>query len=291
MERERKRKGVVLSFHPTLPGDRFIWERGSLGPGELEWVREARAVLLPQTVARELYYLVRYHCPAVFPNYDLRFRWEGKVGDTMLFWSLGVPHPETRIYPRVEALEHDHPAMDYTAIQPLYPCVVKASSGGEGSHTWLVRSRDELAEVVHRLKELENEGYHGFVIQEYVGRVERDLRVVIIGDQVLSYWRINPGFYKNVARGGEIDPESDPELQAIGREQVVRLCERTGINLAGFDLIFPPGSDQPLFLEINYTFGRKGLNGSRGYQELLETAVNRFLESSGRDTTPADSLL
>ncbi|WP_267928280.1 ATP-grasp domain-containing protein [Desulfolithobacter dissulfuricans] len=247
MERDRKRKGVVLSFHPTLPGDRFIWERGSLGPGELEWVREARAVLLPQTVARELYYLVRYHCPAVFPNYDLRFRWEGKVGDTMLFWSLGVPHPETRIYPRVEALEHDHPAMDYTAIQPLYPCVVKASSGGEGSHTWLVRSRDELAEVVHRLKELENEGYHGFVIQEYVGRVERDLRVVIIGDQVLSYWRINPGFYKNVARGGEIDPESDPELQAIGREQVARLCERTGINLAGFDLIFPREAISPFF--------------------------------------------
>ncbi len=272
-----QREGFVLSFHPTLAGDRFLWELGSLGPEELGLVRQARAVLLPQTVSRELYYLVRRLCPAVFPDYDLRFQWEGKVGDAMLFWSLGLPHPETRIYPRVEALEQDHPLMNYRARPLRFPCVIKASRGGEGHNTWLVRDRHALAEVVHLLKGLELEGYFGFIVQEYVAGVERDLRVVVIGDRLRSYWRINPGFHKNVAQGGRIDPGLDPGLQAIGRERVADLCRRTGINLAGIDLIFPPGSREPLFLEVNYTFGRKGLGGTEGFQKLLEEAVARWL--------------
>ncbi len=271
-------RGIVLSFHPTLPGDRFLWEQASLGPGEFDLIRQARAVLLPQTVSRQLYFLVRHNCRAVFPDYDLRFQWEGKVGDAMLFWSCGVPHPVTRVYPRVEALEQDHPLVGYSAGPLAYPCVIKANQGGEGRYTWLVRNSADLDRAVCRLKELELRGWFGFIVQEYVPGVERDLRVVVIGERVLSYWRVNPGFHKNVARGGTIDPGQDPGLQALGRRRVASLCRRTGINLAGFDLIFARGGREPLFLEINYTFGRRGLGGTDGFQKILQDEVCRWLE-------------
>ncbi|HFQ88906.1 MAG TPA: glutathione synthase [Desulfobulbus sp.] len=279
-------EGIVLSFHPTLAGDRFLWEQASLGTEEIDLIRQARAVLLPQTVSRQLYFLVRHNCPAVFPDYDLRFQWEGKVGDAMLFQTFAAPHPPTRVYPRVEALEQDHPLVGYTRSPLVFPCVVKANRGGEGRYTWLVHDHADLEHVVRRLKALELKGWFGFIIQEYVAGVERDLRVVVMGERLLSYWRINPGFHKNVARGGTIDPGQEPELQARGRREVASLCRRTGINLAGFDLIFPRGSRRPLFLEINYTFGRRGLGGTQGFQDMLQEEVRRWLD---RQKIPRDA--
>jgi ribosomal protein S6--L-glutamate ligase len=70
-----------------------------------------------------------------------------------------------------------------------------------------------------------------------------------------------------------------------GRQVVKAFCDRTGINLAGFDLIFPSGSDRPkpLFLEINYFFGRRGLGGSERYYRLIDRAIRRWLSSLDLD--------
>ncbi len=59
------------------------------------------------------------------------------------------------------------------------------------------------------------------------------------------------------------------------------LCDHTGINLAGFDLVFPDNSDVPLFLEINYTFGRAGLGGSDTFYGLLKGEIDKWLEACG----------
>lgn len=50
--------------------------------------------------------------------------------------------------------------------------------------------------------------------QEYLP-LDRDARVVVIGDQVLTaYWRTqaDQGFYNNVARGGRIDMSPVPRV-------------------------------------------------------------------------------
>lgn len=270
-------KGPIVSFHPVLKGDVFVWERGIIKEELAGLLAGARAVILPQTVSRELYHMCRALCPRVFPNYDLRFKWEGKVGDTMLFWSLGVPHPRTWIFPRVEALTGLHPAMGHEPGLPDYPFVLKGARGGEGSQTYLVKNEKDLQGALYTMKRLEWQGKAGFVLQEFIDGLDRDLRVVVIGKETRSYWRINPRFHKNVARGGTIDKESEPGLQAAGRQLVRELCRRTGINLAGFDLIFPPGSSNPLFLEVNYTFGRTGIGGSEGFYSLLEREVEHWL--------------
>ncbi len=269
----------IISFHPMIQGDIFFWERDVLDESVVQYLREARAVILAQTVSRELYALCRGLCPHVFPNYDLRFRWGGKLGDTMLFWSYGVPHPKTWVFPCVETILGNHPIMMTHFKLPPYPFVIKGNRGGEGTQTWLIKDDHDLKEAIEIIKCAEIQGNFGFVLQEFIPGLDRDLRVVVIGRHIDSYWRYNSGFLHNVAQGGEINAHIDPELQAIGRSAVRDLCNRTGINLAGFDLVFLDGSDLPLFLEINYTFGRSGLGGSDAFYRLLKREVNDWLKT------------
>ena len=91
-----------------------------------------------------------------------------------------------------------------------------------------------------------------------------------------AYWRVNPGFHKNVARGGEIDRSSNPHLMERGRQAVEELCRRAGIEVAAFDLAFRPGEEEPLFLEINWTFGTKGM-GAQRFREVFVEEVERWL--------------
>ena len=62
-------------------------------------------------------------------------------------------------------------------------------------------------------------------------------------------------------------------------------CRRTGINVAGFDILFnrTRNPDTPLFLEINYYFGRRGLGGSLRFYGLLEQAADRWLADGEQD--------
>ena len=265
-----------------IKGGLFYWERCVWDEELVRNLMTARAVILPQTVSRELHALCRTLCANVFPDYSLRFKWDGKVGDTLLFWSYGIPHPETRIFPRVETLLGDHPEMGHRPRLPDYPFVIKGTSGGEGAQTWLIEDARDLEQATEILKHFEIQGIFGFVLQEFIPGLQRDLRVVIVGNHVQSYWRCNTsGFFHNIARGGQIDARSDPELQAIGRDVVKELCNNTGINMAGFDLVFLKGSDIPLFIEINYTFGRTGLGGSDAFYELFENEVNQWLKTCG----------
>lgn len=271
----------VLSMHPVVEGDEFYWDRGVWDKNLFEAINKARAIILPQTVEKELYCLCTKMCHHVFPNYDLRFQWEGKMGDTLAFWAYGVKHPHTLIFPKVETLLGDHSHMEHQVPElPAYPFVLKGTHGGEGAQVWLIENAEALEAKLHTLLQFELHGSSGFVIQEYMPALERDLRVVVIGNQVFSYWRQSQGFLHNVAQGGEIDIESDQDLQAAGREKVMQFCMRSGINLAAFDLVFPSGESDPVFLEMNYTFGRTGLGGSERFYDLLRDAVAQWLQSA-----------
>jgi ribosomal protein S6--L-glutamate ligase len=270
----------VLSMHPVIAGDAFYWDRGVWDKNLFAAIENAGAVILPQTVERELYFLCTKMCPRVFPNYDLRFQWEGKMGDTLAFWSYGVKHPYTLVFAKVETLLGDHPHMDQQIPElPPYPFVLKGTHGGEGRQVWLIENGAVLEAKLQTLLQLELHGKSGFVIQEFLPALEKDLRVVVIGDQVYSYWRMSKKFLHNLAQGGEIDNESDQDLQKAGREKVKEFCLLSGVNLAAFDLVFPDGEADPVFLEINYTFGRTGLGGSENFYSMLQKAVQQWLQA------------
>ena len=111
-----------------------------------------------------------------------------------------------------------------------------------------------------------------------------------MGQDIKSYWRIQARatqFQANLKTGALIDPDGDPELQAAAIAVTRRFGRQTGINLAGFDFLFntaaiDTGKIQPLFLEINYFFGRRGLGGSEAFYRLLESEIEKWLENVKR---------
>ncbi|MCF8050359.1 MAG: glutathione synthase [Desulfobacterales bacterium] len=235
----------------------------------------ADAVILPQGCSRILYRLARRLCPRVFPNYDARFAYPGKTGQVRLFRKFSAPHPETRLYPDTATV-----AASCLPRPPMaVPFVFKFDWGGEGKGVYRIEDPDMLR---RRLMPSISEPPSPCLVQEYVPHGQKTLRVVVIGTTTLSYWKVvqKPGrFGASLARGAVINTLTDPDLQAAGKEAVRDFCQKSGIDLAGFDLIFPEDSTRalPLFLEINYFFGRRGLGGSERFYEMLKKEIRDWL--------------
>ena len=132
----------------------------------------------------------------------------------------------------------------------------------------------------------EASGQKGFIIQEYIPANNRSLRVVVIGETFHSYWRIQHDanhFLSNIAKDAVIDYDLCPDMQAAAVASVKEFCRLTKINLAGFDILFSSETRActPIFLEINYYFGRRGLGGSEKFYDLLTKEIMKWIESLG----------
>ena len=253
---------MILSFNPIFEGDRQIICAGrDPDKTDLTAVRSAHAVILPQGCRQSLYRMARENCPHVFPNYDARFSYPGKVKQIMLFRNCDSPHPDSRLFEDVASFANLNDGNSLSKLPP-FPFVFKFDWGGEGDFVYLINSVDQLKSYLDRARQYEHSGQKGFLIQQYIPGKNRDLRVVVINGNVITYWRqySENCFPGNLQKGATIDKDSDPDLQETGKRRVMALCKKTGINLAGFDLIFSMENNnpEPLFLEINYFFGRKG---------------------------------
>ena len=158
--------------------------------------------------------------------------------------------------------------------------------GGEGDHVYLITTADELDRILQLADYFEKTGRSGFLIQEYVPSGRRTLRVVVIGQTYISYWRIQPNlacFQSSLAKAAVIDTDADPDLQHAAVARVKAFCQETGINLAGFDMLFASDvkNQEALFLEINYYFGRRGLGGSARFYEILNTEITKWIAGLG----------
>ena len=167
-----------------------------------------------------------------------------------------------------------------------YPIVFKLDWGGEGDTVYLINSTDDLQKILKQTAGFEKSGQSGFLLQAYVPSNNKTLRVVVIGQRLISYWRILPnsdGFQTSLSKGAIIDLTVEPQLQQKAATLIKRVCQKTGINLAGFDVIFSSENPDPppLLLEINYFFGRKGLGGSEAYYTVLQEEIRAWLEMIG----------
>jgi ribosomal protein S6--L-glutamate ligase len=273
---------MILSFHPLFEADQNIICAGrDPDAHDEEAIKAAEAVILPQGCTRMLYEMVRNNCDHYYPNYDARFRYPGKIGQIRLFRDTDTPHPRTQIYASMESFCHKHDdEMDQQSFQ--FPLVFKFDWGGEGDTVFLVPSVEGLRKVLQNAEIYEKSGQRGFLIQQYVPHHNRALRVAIIGEQSFSYWRVQENskcFSANLSKGAILDYESDPDSQFDAVSCVKIFCEKSGINLAGIDVIFSSEEKKttPLLLEINYYFGRKGLGGSPGYYKILRKEIRRWL--------------
>jgi ribosomal protein S6--L-glutamate ligase len=264
---------MILSFNPILRADRHILCAGrEPGREEAEAVRAASAVLLPQGRRKSLYMLCREIGRPVFPNYEARYARPGKLGDIRLFRELGLPHPATDLF------EADGKCPQACWDDLACPVVIKGDAGGEGSRVFLAETPDQARGTADMLRG----AGEGFLVQEYVPGSGRTLRVAVLDRALEAYWRVPPedaGFGAGVGAGAMIDRQSDPELMAAGTELTRTLCVKSGIDLAGIDVIFR--GSEPLLLEINYYFGRKGLGGNQAYYDKLQAAADAWTTRLG----------
>lgn len=192
----------------------------------------------------------------VFPSvHTYRFA-QDKIKQTTLFCLLGIPHPATRtFYGRKREKIPDHFQFPFIAKIP------RGSALGRG--VFLIRTPDELEQYCA----LTNVAY----IQKYLP-IDRDLRVVIIGDRVAhAYWRINaPGeFRSNVGCGANICFDNIPEPALALALDAARRC---GWNDVGLDICVH--DNQFYVLEANMKYGRAGFaRAGKDYYQMMEEMI------------------
>ena len=280
---------MILSFHPCLVADhQVILGDRSLSRQDFSLMADAEVILLPQTCAPDLYRACAGSTALLFPHYDLRFKYAGKVGQSRLFKKIGCVHPRTCIWRGVEAWEN---AGSGEGFPPEGPFLIKANAGHESEGVYLIEDQDTLEAALEKLRYGEETGSSGFISQELIPAEGNVLRVVIMGERITSYWKRpekQGQIISSIGRGGRIDKEWREDLQALGREESGKIADVTGINLAALDFVFPLSEPepQPYILEINYYFGRRGLGGSERFYRLLYETVREWLKNNGIDPRP-----
>lgn len=165
------------------------------------------------------------------------------------------------------------------------PFFIKADKTHEGAGVWLITDPEILERV---LDTIEQWGHQSFVSQKMIPCEGNVLRLVVLGKRFFCYWKRpqKPGrAITTVSRGSRIDKRWRSDLREKGIRQARRMCDASGINLAAMDFVFSmtDPDPQPLILEINYYFGRRGLGGSLKYYRSLYKAVRNWLEEQGLD--------
>ena len=278
---------MILSFHPCFDTDiQVILADRRLDADDLELIGHAKAIILPQSYSSDLYAACFGHNALIFPNYDVRYRYHGKMGQSLLFRQFTCPHPETVQWKSVGAFKKAYPGKK--EFPHKLPFMIKDDRSHEAEGVYLVKNRLIMSEALEQLSVQEKCGQSGFITQEFVPSAGNVLRAVIIGKRVITYWKRpnEPGqLITTISRGAIIDPHWRPDLQEKGKVQAQALSRKTGINLAAIDLVFPLSEQdpEPLFLEINYYFGRRGLGGMEGYYNLLYQAIQDWLVAAGLD--------
>lgn len=135
--------------------------------------------------------------------------------------------------------------------------VVKPLFGGEGRGITRVNDEAIAARVFKALEQI------GVVIylQQFIEHEGCDLRVMVIGDQLLGMRRRHPTDWRtNISRGAQAEPfDIDDKLAALAR----RASKAIGTTLAGVD--FLPGKDGKLYaIEVNAVPGWRALSQVTG---------------------------
>jgi ribosomal protein S6--L-glutamate ligase len=276
---------MILSFHPCFVADaQIILADRKLNAEDRRLIQSADAIILPQTCSLALYKACANSKAHVFPDYELRFKYAGKVGQSILFEKLKIPHPATKRWPSVKKFRDTLKAEG--AAPHEMPFFLKADKSHEGDGVFFVTDKKSLDTALARL---ETTGSGSFISQKLIHCQGNVLRTVVLHKRIIAYWkREDHGIISTVSRGARVDRKWKPALQEKGRAQARWICEKSGINLAAFDLVFnlDHPDPQPFILEINYYFGRKGLGGSLRYYRLLLRAIQEWLKEEEFDAKP-----
>ncbi len=188
-----------------------------------------------------------------------------KVFASLRLAEHGVPTPRT-----VVALS---PEAAVKAVEEVgYPAVLKPPVGSWGRLMAKVDDAEEAAQILEHKSALSSPVHSVFYVQEYVPKPDRDLRVLVIGDEaVAAMYRRSSEWRTNAARGGAVEPAPlTPELSELS----LRAAHAVGGGVLAVDLMESPHG--LVVHEVNPTPEFKALTGATGVDiagKIVEYAV------------------
>jgi [lysine-biosynthesis-protein LysW]--L-2-aminoadipate ligase len=166
-----------------------------------------------------------------------------KVLTTIALIQHSVPTPRTVVALSVEAA--------LQAIEEMgYPVVLKPAQGSWGRLLSKVNDRDTAEAVLNHKATLGGPLHSVFYIQEYVTKPSRDIRTLVVGDEVVyAMYRRSAHWITNTARGGEALPcPLSPEIGELS----LAAAQAVGGGILAVDLL-ETEDGHLLVNEVNHT--------------------------------------
>jgi [lysine-biosynthesis-protein LysW]--L-2-aminoadipate ligase len=173
-----------------------------------------------------------------------------KLYTTLALTKAGIPTPKTLVAFTNKGV---HKALENLG----YPAVLKPVVGSWGRLVALVRDKDSAQAIVESREQMNNALLQIYYLQEYVERPPRDIRVLVIGDEVAAAsYRYSPQdeWRTNVARGGTSEPcPVTDELESIA----MKAAQTVGGGVLAVDCMESPNGI--MVHEVNSTVEFRGL--------------------------------
>lgn len=186
----------------------------------------------------------------VINRLDVSLTCGNKLFATLALRKAGIPVPATLVAFTDEGVTK--------ALEKLgYPAVLKPVVGSWGRLIALLRDRESAQAIIESREQMRNALLQIYYLQEYVERPPRDMRVLVIGDEVVAAsYRYSPegDWRTNVARGGTSEPcPVTDDLEEIA----LKAAETVGGGVLAVDCMESPNGI--LVHEVNSTVEFRGL--------------------------------
>ncbi len=184
----------------------------------------------------------------------------------------GIPQPEVRIAFSEKAALH--------AMQDMgFPVVLKPAVGSWGRLLSKINDEETAVTILQHKKVLGSYQHAIYYIQAYIEKMGRDIRVIVVGDEVVAAsYRTSEHWITNASRGGvSIECPITDEIREIS----LNAAKAVGGGLIGIDLFESP--DGFLVNEINDTMEFKGCMAATGKPipaAIIDYVINQLENST-----------
>lgn len=186
-----------------------------------------------------------------------------KYATQYILHSAGIPIPQTYT---TESL-----ARAYQKTNEMGEIIYKPILGSMGRGSM----KFDDADLAYNAYRLLDRLHHPLILQKYIETPGRDIRVFIVGDEVVGavYKYLPEGEWKsNVAQGGRMVEE---EMSEEIIDMAFSATEVMGLDYAGVDILESP--EGPVVLEMNASPGWQGLKKATG-KDVAEVIVRYGVE-------------
>ncbi len=191
-----------------------------------------------------------------------------KFLSSVYFERFGIPTPKTIICEdSQDALNSFEDLGGDVILKPLF--------GSKGIGITRLQDKAFAENVIYTLEHL-NEVFY---LQEFIPHYNRDIRILVIGEEVVAgMYRISDNWKTNVHAGAKVKPiEINEELKSLA----IKTAKITKTEIAGVDII--ESERGYLVIEINSIPGFTALQKVTDFN-LAERIVSYFLENVGKVT-------